>query len=99
MAGQPRARRGEEGGSRGEIDCKKEELEVPMGTTRLVPSTSTCHAPFCMLERAVSCGQAGTLATVARLARLLLLLLSLHSPRGGACTHYAQRQREGVRLR
>ena len=45
-AQQGRARRGEEGGSRGEIDCKKEELEVPMGTARLVPSTSTCSAPF-----------------------------------------------------
>ena len=32
--------------ARGEIDCKKEELEVPMGTARLVPSTSTCCAPF-----------------------------------------------------
>jgi hypothetical protein len=30
----------------GEIDCKQEELEVPMGTSRLVPSRSTCHAPF-----------------------------------------------------
>ena len=33
--------------ARGEIeDCKKEELEVPMGTARLVPSTSTWCAPF-----------------------------------------------------
>ena len=31
---------------RDRADCKKEELEVPMGTTRLVPSTSTCCAPF-----------------------------------------------------
>ena len=30
----------------GEIDCKKEELEVPMGTSRLVPSRSTCRAPI-----------------------------------------------------
>ena len=30
----------------GEIDCKQEELEVPMGTSRLVPSRSTCRAPF-----------------------------------------------------
>eukprot|EP01044_Picomonas_judraskeda_P015178 COSAG03_NODE_2511_length_2686_cov_11.679938_2_plen_62_part_00 len=28
----------------GEIDCKKEELEVPMGTSRLVPSRGTCRA-------------------------------------------------------
>ena len=28
----------------GEIDCKKEELEVPMGTRRLVPSRGTCRA-------------------------------------------------------
>jgi hypothetical protein len=30
----------------GEIDCKEEELEVPMGTSRLVPSRSTCRAPI-----------------------------------------------------
>ena len=30
----------------GEIDCKEEELEVPMGTSHLVPSRSTCRAPI-----------------------------------------------------
>ena len=30
----------------GEIDWKVEELEVPKGTSRLVPSRSTCRAPF-----------------------------------------------------
>jgi hypothetical protein len=30
----------------GEIDCKQEELEVPMGTSRLVPSRGTCRAPI-----------------------------------------------------
>ena len=30
----------------GEIDWKKEELEVPMGTVRLVPSSSTFRAPI-----------------------------------------------------
>ena len=39
-------RRGRWLSRRDRADCKKEELEVPMGTTRLVPSTSTCCAPF-----------------------------------------------------
>ena len=30
----------------GEIDCKQEELEVPMGTSHLVPSRGTCRAPI-----------------------------------------------------
>ena len=30
----------------GEIDCKKDELEVPMGTVRLVPASSTFRAPI-----------------------------------------------------
>ena len=30
----------------GEIDCKVEELEVPMGTVRLVPASSTFRAPI-----------------------------------------------------
>ena len=30
----------------GEIDWKKEELEVPKGTSRLVPSRGTCRAPI-----------------------------------------------------
>eukprot|EP01044_Picomonas_judraskeda_P007929 COSAG03_NODE_879_length_5501_cov_67.167345_2_plen_103_part_00 len=30
----------------GEIDWKKEELEVPMGTSRLDPDRGTCRAPI-----------------------------------------------------
>ena len=29
-----------------QIDCKVEELEVPMGTVRLVPASSTFRAPI-----------------------------------------------------
>ena len=36
----------------GAIDCKKEELEVPMGTVRLVPSSSTFRAPIWTRARA-----------------------------------------------
>ena len=39
-------RRGRWLSRRDRADCKKEELEVPMGTARCVPSTSTCCAPF-----------------------------------------------------
>ena len=39
----------------GEIDWKKEELEVPKGTSRLVPSRGTCRAPIWTRAPAPSC--------------------------------------------
>jgi hypothetical protein len=48
----------------GAIDCKKEELEVPMGTVRLVPSSSTFRAPIWTRARTPRCDlRSSTLAT------------------------------------
>ena len=54
----------------GAIDCKKEELEVPMGTVRLVPSSSTFRAPIWTRARTPRCDlRSYTLATPSPIMR------------------------------
>ena len=54
----------------GAIDCKKEELEVPMGTVRLVPSSSTFRAPIWTRARTPRCDlRSSTLATPSAIMR------------------------------
>ena len=54
----------------GAIDCKKEELEVPMGTVRLVPSSSTFRAPIWTRARTPRCDlRSSTLATPSPIMR------------------------------
>ena len=75
----------------GAIDCKKEELEVPMGTVRLVPSSSTFRAPIWTRARTPRCDlRSSTLATPSPIMRTkgpapivtcFLALPACHPPR------------------